>query len=1479
MIAFVYINEECFRLPLEPETDITIGSSKRDTLTLSEPGLEDAHFRFRAGEDGALLAAKGNVFSNGSPVGQACVSVGDVFSFGGIAVYICPRQKDYEQSVLLSADRGFVIGRGRECALRLADKRVSSPHARIYFEDGGYRLVDLESKNHTFVNGKRISVHPLSDGDSIVIACYEIVYEDGKLSFFNTGDNLTVNMDERDIIRRYPMIRRSPRLGSAAGEGRIEIQPPPDTGEKPSINWLVVFLPPVVMAGIAVLSVILSEGGASTLLFVLPMTLVTLMTTVISYFSQVRRFRREKKKKTENYGAYICRVMDRIEAAYQNQLMAANRANPETGYCLDIVTNRMRRLWERSAEDEDFLELRLGKGTLPLAAEVIFPRTAPGEDVNPQLREVQDRFVPFNSVRDIAVTLPVKGTGIIGIIGKRQAAVKAVQNAVVQMVTHHSYADVRLAVISGENDYGQWAWAKWLPHIWDDSRRVRFLSSDRKQAQELLNYFEEMLKKRRAAVSRMGEGKGTPLPYFLFIVTDSSLTENRNFLSLLSAGGEDAGACAFLLFDSLGKLPKDCSRIVELGQSGGKMYAKGDSTNRSAFTLDAFQDYDRFARAMAPLRDRSAAGDGRLPARVTFFRGYGIADAGDLDILRRWSAARPYESLAVPIGVRENGKLFLFDIHEKHHGPHGLAAGTTGSGKSELLQTYILSMCVNFPPEDVSFLLIDFKGTGLAGSLKGLPHIAGVISNIDEDVQRNLVSLEAEIDRRTRLFDAVSDGERKIQDIYEYQREYRRGKMKEDLSHLIVVIDEFTELKAKFPDFMLAVDRASRVGRTLGIHLILATQKPGGSVSDEIRANANFKWCLRVKEGESREVLGRPEAESIPQEYPGRAYVQIGNNEIFEPVQTFYSGAVTEKGRDGGMAGISFVDVSGRRETVGISGKMDNNMQEKELTALVRYIAKVHKESGLASAKKVWEEALPLRLALPDILPDIEYRAAGEEGKPAAGMADASRSRGLCAVIGLADDPHRQRQYVCETDFQADGHMLIYGAPGTGKTLLLQTMLLSLAKRYTPDEVHIYVLDFGSWSMKNLEALPHVGGVANGNEAEKVFNLAKLLDKSLIRRKTLFARAGAGSLAAYRQTAGGKMPSVVVAVDNFAPVRELFPEIEDMFVRLSREGGNYGIYLVITVGAVSGCIGYNLSQNFRQAVSLWMTEKADYRDVVGDMGGLEPLKTPGRGLLRGRPPVEFQTAMAVEASDDAEYALRLRQLCGEYAQEWKGDLPEGIPVMPDIVLPCHVEYALSDGIAIGLSADEMTPVTFPWETRTVLISGTEGSGKTNMLRVIAGQLAGRMEVVSVDPETSEDAAGQIADALQRAEAGGEVALVIDNFPRWLSHADYGVLDRLEELVRDMKQNAFSLFAAGDAAELGGTSILSDMIRSGASILLGGSFQEHSSQFEASNIGYQKQAELLPVNYGYLIRKKKAVPFKAVFGGYGEQALAFRDYGR
>jgi S-DNA-T family DNA segregation ATPase FtsK/SpoIIIE len=281
LIVCVYRKDCCWQLVLDRDSSVTIGASENDSLFIPDSGLQDTHLSFVLKGEHYTLTAKAGVFSNGTEVSSMSVSVGDIISYGDIQIYIAPKQADYERSVNLSPNKEYLLGRSKDCTFCLSNKRVGSRHAKITFESGRYKLIDLESKNHTFVNGKQISIHYLNDGDIISICYFSIIFENGELSFLNTGNDLKINLDEKYIVRRYPLFRRSPRLGHTHEDRPIEIQQPSYSEEKPQINWLVVLLPPLVMVGVAIATMVLSDGGLTNLLFILPMTLVTILTTVI----------------------------------------------------------------------------------------------------------------------------------------------------------------------------------------------------------------------------------------------------------------------------------------------------------------------------------------------------------------------------------------------------------------------------------------------------------------------------------------------------------------------------------------------------------------------------------------------------------------------------------------------------------------------------------------------------------------------------------------------------------------------------------------------------------------------------------------------------------------------------------------------------------------------------------------------------------------------------------------------------------------------------------------------------------------------------------------------------------------------------------------------------------------------------------------------------------------------------------------------
>lgn len=340
--------------------------------------------------------------------------------------------------------------------------------------------------------------------------------------------------------------------------------------------------------------------------------------------------------------------------------------------------------------------------------------------------------------------------------------------------------------------------------------------------------------------------------------------------------------------DTKGEIPQGCSSLIWVDSlSSGTLVNSSNQDEKIAFTFNSIDDKDaqQIVNLLAPVYTEEISLEGSLTKNISLFEMFNILVVDDLDLEQRWANSKVFQSMAAPIGVTKTGIISL-DLHDKAHGPHGLVAGTTGSGKSEVLQTYILSIATIFHPYEVAFVIIDFKGGGMVNQFKNLPHLLGAITNIDgKEIDRSLKSIKAELQKRQRLF-----AEAEVNHIDKYIQKYKAGQVTTPIPHLILIVDEFAELKAEQPEFMKELISAARIGRSLGVHLILATQKPSGQVDDQIWSNSRFKLCLKVQSQEdSNEVLKSPLAAEIKE--PGRAYLQVGNNEVFELFQSAYSGA------------------------------------------------------------------------------------------------------------------------------------------------------------------------------------------------------------------------------------------------------------------------------------------------------------------------------------------------------------------------------------------------------------------------------------------------------------------------------------------------------------------------------------------------------------------------------------------------------------
>ena len=969
------------------------------------------------------------------------------------------------------------------------------------------------------------------------------------------------------------------------------------------------------------------------------------------------------------------------------------------------------------------------------------------------------------------------------------------------------------------------------------------------------------------------------LPYYLFVISAPDLLEGENIAKYLLSNHATLGIGSLLLFDELSMLPKDCSVIIEVKNQKGVIYNKENIADNKKFVFDHSNmiDFDEFSRNMAPVRVPEVSANSMLPSAITFLEGYHTKIPAEFDLQNNWGKNLAYKSMAVPIGVKANGEAFYFDIHEKKHGPHGLVAGMTGSGKSEMVQSWILSMALKFSPDDVSFVLIDFKGTGLILPFMKMPHLAGTISDLDTNIKRNLIALENELSRRKALLDSVG-----VNNITAYLKLHKEGKAAEPLSFLFIVIDEFAEFKVQFPDFMTVVNRILAIGRTLGVFAILLTQKPAGVVDDKMNANTRFRWCLKVaSSADSKEMIKHPDAAKITN--PGRAYVQVGEDEVFELVQSYWSGAPynPDKKAKSAHAKISIVELNGKKTSYEpIETSTTNKSGKSEIDIIVDYLDSYVNESGFNRAKKIWMEKMPSLLSVTDI---IEDKFNGETWN--------EEHNTLAPVIGMVDDPANQTQYPLSLNFSEEGHIAIYGAPGSGKTTLLQTLVMSLCMTYTPEFVNVYVMDFGGWSMGTFKDFPHVGGIVNDNEEEKIEKLARMILKELEVRKKKFAELGVGNINAYKSETCEVVPYLVLILDNFAPVYNLYPDLEAFFTNLTREGANYGIYFVTTCNTTMA-LGYKTSQNIKMSLALQMTEKSEYSSIVGKTDGLEPEKNIGRGLVKGTPPLEFQTALPAGSENESERVKLVKEMAKIMSDKWNGDSAKPIPIMPEVISYGSVQ---TKEIAIGLSTQDIEPVNISFKNNHyIIVSGKQESGKTNMLKVIMKQFREAEKIVfdttgisyqSVHdivnkyicaPVEFDDYLEKLVPLLQERSKlykdGSQndfspVVIVIDDLKSCFDAINDKSAQRLNAIVNLGKGLNVNLLVAGNCDDIAklynqGEPFTVGLVKSQINILLGGTFRDHS--VFKSNLHYSEIDTQLNDYEGYVLVKEKASKFKSMF---------------
>lgn len=1473
-----YIGDALNDIEIEPNTIYRVGNASKDVLSV--PGLdvsftiqvEESTWRGTSRDKRYRAALEDNA---NHPLGEISVLDRDK----KIAVSVYRSGPDCSQCFDISNEDNLSIGRSESCDIILSDSQVSGHHLELFREGYNWRFQDNNSSNGTYINGKRADEGILSGDDVLTVGFCKIMVLGSNLTVITTC-NISTNIERSRQIKgiesseeAYPyQFKKSPRLREEIPTDVFELQSPPSIGGKPVVSWMNVLLPPILTVGVMLAICLLVTNTMTMLYFSVPMTVIGVIMSVIRYRGEKKRYLERQQLRIEKYDAYIDEETEKIERCLQEQRRIMVQDFPSVQQCLHLAEGPDRKFWDRKIKDADFLTIRIGLGSLPAAITIKYARRMLSMEEDALADRPTQISEKYQEVANCPIVIDLYNFPTCGIIGERQSCMALGKNIIVQATAHHSYDDLRVVVLCDTDEVNEWSFCRWLPHLFDDSRRQRLIADKPSIQNELLDMLEETLSQReteRLEGNSNARRSITISPYYLFVCA-STMVGYHPIMRYLTANDPRLGVSAVFLFDRIEDLPKECLYIVDLSAKPNVVYQRDQASKKQTFIPDDLSQskYEEYARLIAPLR--IDGGDKfRLPNNISFLQGYRAQRPQMLNIEKYWEISAPEQGMSVPIGVCKTGELFLFDIYEKAHGPHGLVAGMTGSGKSEMVQTWILSMAVHFPPSSISFVLIDFKGTGLLLPFRNLPHLAGSISDLDTNIGRNLIALENELTRRKALLDQCN-----VSNISAYRKLLQKGQATEPLPYLFLVIDEFAEFKVQFPEFMQVINRVFAVGRTLGVHIILLTQKPASVVDDKMMANTRFRWCLKVaNSSDSRDMLHHSDAAKITN--PGRAFVQVGEDEIYEEIQSFWSGAPYNPYRNLTLqrsTKVSVVDLYGNRLCYEPEKTTGFRSEKNEIDAVVEYMDDYCRKKQVPRARTIWTKKIPNKIFLNEVL---QIAFDGEKW----GRFDSN----LRVTVGLLDDPRSQSQYPLYFNLSDDGHVAIYGAPSTGKTTILHTAVMSLALSYPPDAVNMYLLDFGGGSMQLFRNLPHVGGVPMAESDEQVEKLVNLLDAELKTRRKEIAALGIVNIHSYCEMTGKRMPYVVLLVDNFAPALELYPELEGLFQSLTRDGAGCGMYLITTTGAPN-TIPYRISQNIKTRVALRLTDKMDYAGIVGKTGGLEPEDVPGRGLMCGNPPLEFQTALPAEGNTEGERVAAIRSMIALMNEKWNGEQALNIPVMPDSV---HMEKYPCEDIFIGLSYDEVKPVVVDLiQEQFLLISFA--SPNYSLMTALCQQAIEKLkprtivladELPGIDSSVSQDfdqAIELLMPEMQRRKdaTNGKEGIPQEEFP-WIlvlipdldvcfKRANNDTVRRLNSLIALGKGLHVAVIVQGKAADVGrlyngGDPFINSMVKYSNAILSGGTIMEHTAF--AVDLNFTEKIKPLDEGDGYLVTRERTIKLK------------------
>ncbi|MGA4941380.1 MULTISPECIES: type VII secretion protein EccCa [Streptomyces] len=1138
------------------------------------------------------------------------------------------------------------------------------------------------------------------------------------------------------------VVKRPPRaLPSEVPSEQVQLQSPPELPRGQQEGALMQLLP------------MLGMGGSVVFFFMTPnpimriMGMIMIASTVAMAIAMLVRYRRGTQGQLadlrRDYLKYLTQTRRAVLRTARLQRDAQFYLHPSPEQLWALVAEGSR-VWERRIGDDDFAQVRVGLGSQQLATPLIAPETAPVDELEPLTAGAMRQFLTAHGTLDgLPMAVSLRAFYHLTVSGDGESARSTARAMVGSLAALHSPEDLVIAVAADTGAAPAWEWAKWLPHVQasgpgDGAGSRRLITTD---AREL----EDMLGARLEGRPRF-QGAAHPLldhPHLVVVLDGQSVPQ----ASALASPEGIQGVTIIEVVQGRNHGPRgDLSVIVEgdslrLESGHGHVY-DGTPDRLGPDAAEAL------ARQLAPLRVASGADDDEpLLANLDFTDLLNLGDAASVDVARTWRPRSRSERLRVPIGVGEDGVPVMLDLKEAAQegmGPHGLCVGATGSGKSELLRTLVLGLAVTHSSETLNFVLADFKGGATFAGMSQMPHVAAVITNLADDltlVDRMGDSIRGELNRRQEMLRDAGN----YANIHDYEKARAAGAPLQPIPSLVLVIDEFSELLTAMPDFIEMFVQIGRIGRSLGVHLLLASQRLEEGRLRGLETYLSYRIGLRTfSAAESRAAIGVPDAYTLPN-VPGSGYLKYGTDEMVRFKAAYVSGVYRTNQHAAVPGGplpvdrrpalftaahvpVHHVEPAARERVPEARRPEDDALADSVLDVIVRRL-----EGRGVEAHQVWLPPLdnppPLDAVLPG-LAGVEGRGLTQPGYEGAGR--------LVVPLGVVDKPYEQRRDTLYRDFSgAAGHMQIIGGPQSGKSTLLRTIVSAFALTHTPHEVQFYGLDFGGGGLSSVAGLPHVGGVASRLDPERVRRTVAEVYGVMSRREEYFRSAGIDSIATYRRLrARGDISvkdqpwgDVFLVIDGWGNFRTEYEGLEAAVVDVAARGLGYGIHVILTASR-SMEVRANLKDHLMNRLELRLGDTMD-SELDRKIAANVPTGVPGRGLT----PEKLHFMAAVPRIDginsDSDLSEATAAMTQEVTRHWTA------PGAPEVrLLPRELdvrELPAGDaepgrGVAFAIDENGLEPVFVDFDRDPFfLVFGESESGKSNLLRLLIKQISERYD--------------------------------------------------------------------------------------------------------------------------------------------------------